>query len=124
MYCDMILLRGISMSKNQNFIKCPNCGEEINIESLIQAGAKDEIEKKLALQQAEFNEQIKVLKAQNSSLAQKYEEEKFKEIEEAIKAEKKKQAKAEEDLCKKITEENAEANEILQKELEEKKPLN
>ena len=120
MYCDMILLRGISMSKNQNFIKCPNCGEEINIESLIQAGAKDEIEKKLALQQAEFNEQIKVLKAQNSSLAQKYEEEKFKEIEEAIKAEKKKQAKAEEDLRKKITEENAEANELLQKELEEK----
>ena len=120
MYCDTILSRGISMAKEQNFIKCPNCGEEINIESLIQAGAKDEIEKKLALQQAEFNEQIKALKAQNPSLAQKYEEEKLKEINEAIMAEKKKQAKAEEDLRKKITEENAEANELLQKELEEK----
>ena len=102
----------------KNTIKCPNCGEEINIESLIQAGAKDELDKQLALQQAEFNKKLNELKAQNSSLAEKFELEKAKEIEDVIKLEKKKQAQKEEELRKKIEEEHKEANEELQKELE------
>lgn len=108
------------MSKNSNFIKCPKCGEEINIESLIQAGAKDELDKKLALAQAEFNEKIHQLEKSNSLLKEKYEQEKAQEIEQALKDAKKKQLKAEEDLRKKIEEEQKEANEILEKELQEK----
>ena len=65
----------MKMTKN-NTIKCPNCGEEINIESLIQAGAKDELDKQLALQQTEFNKKYNELKAQNSALSEKYEQEK------------------------------------------------
>lgn len=105
---------------NKNTIKCPNCGEEINIESLIQAGAKDELDKQLTLQQAEFNKKINELKAQNSALAEKYELEKANEIDKAIKEEKKKQAKKEEELRKKIEEEQKEANNVLEKELQEK----
>ena len=105
---------------NKNTIKCPNCGEEINIESLIQAGAKDELDKQLTLQQAEFNKKINELKAQNSALAEKYELEKTNEIDKAIKEEKKKQAKKEEELRKKIEEEQKEANNVLEKELQEK----
>lgn len=105
---------------NSNTIKCPNCGEEINIESLIQAGAKDELDKQLALQQAEFNKKINELKAQNSSLKEKFEQEMNLEIEQALKEAKKKQLKAEEELRKKIEEEQKEANEVLEKELQQK----
>lgn len=108
------------MSKNSNFIKCPKCGEEINIESLIQAGAKDELDKQLALAQAEFKEKLHELEKQNSSLKEKFEEEKALEIAQALKDAKKKQLQAEEELRKKIKEENQEANEILEKELQEK----
>lgn len=108
------------MAKLNNTIKCPNCGEEINIESLIQAGAKDELDKQLAIQQAEYNKIINELKNKNSSLSEKFEQEKIKEIEEAIKTEKKKQAQKEEELRKKIEQEHQEANEELQKELAQK----
>lgn len=97
------------MSERNNFIKCPKCGEEINIETLIQAGAKDELNKQLALQQAEFNKRL-----------EKYEEEKNQEIEKALNNAKEKQKKAEEILRKKIEEEQKEANELLQNELNEK----
>lgn len=103
-----------------NTIKCPNCGEEINIESLIMAGAKDELDKQLALQQAEFNKKINELKAQNISLNEKFEQQMAQEIENALKEAKKKQIKAEEELRKKIEEEQKEANEVLEKELHDK----
>ena len=105
---------------DKNTIKCPNCGEKINIESLIQAGAKDELDKQLALAKAEYNEKLHELEKQNSSLKEKFEEEKIFEIEQALKEAKKKQLKAEEELRRKIEEENQEANEILEKELQEK----
>ena len=93
----------MKMTKN-NTIKCPNCGEEINIESLIQAGAKDELDKQLALQQTEFNKKYNELKAQNSALSEKYEQEKAQEIEKVLNEFKKKQTKAVEELRKKIEE--------------------
>ena len=68
------------MTNYNNTVKCPNCGQEINIESLIQAGAKDELNKQLAIQKAEFNEKLKELEKQNLSLKEKFEEEKNKEI--------------------------------------------
>ncbi len=108
------------MTNYNNTVKCPNCGQEINIESLIQAGAKDELNKQLAIQKAEFNEKLKELEKQNLSLKEKFEEEKNKEIEQALNDAKKKQLKAEEDLRQKIKEENQEANELLQKELNQK----
>lgn len=113
------MLGVMKMTKN-NTIKCPNCGEEINIESLIQAGAKDELDKQLALQQTEFNKKYNELKAQNSALSEKYEQEKAQEIEKVLNEFKKKQTKAVEELRKKIEEEHEEANEALQKELDEK----
>ena len=108
------------MTNYNNTVKCPNCGQEINIESLIQAGAKDELNKQLAIQKAEFNEKLKELEKQNLSLKEKFEEEKNKEIEQALNDAKKKQLKAEEDLRQKIKEENQEAYELLQKELNQK----
>ena len=40
-----------------NKIKCPKCGEEIDIENLIQAEAKDTLDKLRALHKAEFEKQ-------------------------------------------------------------------
>lgn len=85
-----------------NKITCPNCGEEIDIENLIQAGAKDALDKQLA--------------AQKSALEKAKEE----EIEAILKEQKIKQQEKEIELRKKILEEQDEANQALQKELAEK----
>lgn len=85
-----------------NKITCPKCGEEIDIENLIQAGAKDALNKQLAIQKEEFEN----LKAQ--------------EIENILKEEKAKQAAREKEIKDKILKEQEEANRELEKELEEK----
>lgn len=85
-----------------NKITCPNCGKEIDIENLIQAGAKDALDKQLAAQKLAF------------------EKAKEEEIEAILKAQKQKQQAKEDELRKKILSEQEEANKELQKELEEK----
>ena len=42
-----------------NKIKCPKCGEEIDIENLIQAGAKAALDKELEVQKEQFEKQLK-----------------------------------------------------------------
>ncbi|MBR1424359.1 DUF2130 domain-containing protein [bacterium] len=81
-----------------NKITCPKCGEEIDIENLIQAGAKDALDKQLALQRSEFD----------------------KKLEQALQEQKAKQLEREQDLKKKILSEQEEANKELERELQEK----
>ncbi len=81
-----------------NKITCPNCGQQIDIENLIQAGAKDALDKQLALQRSEFD----------------------KELEQKLSEQKQKQRDREEELRKKILSEQEEANRELEKELREK----
>ena len=61
-----------------NKIKCPKCGEEIDIENLIQAEAKDTLDKKLAQQKAELDKQLEEYKKQTESLKSQLEKEKEK----------------------------------------------
>ncbi len=103
-----------------NKITCPNCGEKIDIENLIQAGAKDATEKQLAAQKAEFEKKLEKLKNEKNSLKEQLEEDKEKEFERLQKEWKKKQQAREEELKAKILEENEEANKELEKELKEK----
>ena len=85
-----------------NKITCPNCGHEIDIENLIQAGAKDALDKQLAIQKAAF------------------EKAKEEEIQSILKEQKQKQQEKEEELRKKILSEQEEAKSELEKELKEK----
>ena len=48
-----------------NNITCPNCGHQIDIENLIQAGTKDAL-----------NKEIEKMKAQQIALQEKFEKEK------------------------------------------------
>jgi len=64
-----------------NKIKCPKCGEEINIENLIQAEAKDALQKELALQKKEFESQIKLKENEIRKNVQKEQEEAYKVLE-------------------------------------------
>lgn len=103
-----------------NKIMCPKCGEEIDIENLIQAGAKDALDKQLALQQMEFEKKLQKIKSETSSLKEKFEEDKEKEIENALKEQKKKFTQKEEELKKKILEEHEEEQKALEEELQAK----
>ncbi len=103
-----------------NKIKCPKCGEEIDIENLIQAEAKDALDKKLAQQKAQLDKQLEEYKKQTDSLKSQLEKEKEKAIEEAIKSQKQEFKAKEEELKKNIREEQKEAYQELEKELEEK----
>ena len=71
-----------------NKIKCPKCGEEIDIENLIQAEAKDTLNKKLAQQKAELDKQLEEYKKQTESLKSQLEKEKEKAIDDALKSQK------------------------------------
>ena len=103
-----------------NKIKCPKCGEEIDIENLIQAEAKDALDKKLAQQKAQLDKQLEEYKKQTDSLKSQLEKEKEKAIEEAIRSQKQEFKAKEEELKKNIREEQKEAYQELEKELEEK----
>ena len=103
-----------------NKIKCPKCGEEIDIENLIQAEAKDTLDKKLAQQKAELDKQLEEYKKQTESLKSKLEKEKEKAIDDALKSQKQEFKAKEEELKKNIREEQKEAYQELEKELEEK----
>lgn len=103
-----------------NKIKCPNCGQEIDIENLIQAGTKDALDRELALQKAEFDKEIKKYQKEAGSLKEQFEKDKEKAVEEAIKNQKKEFKAKEEELKKNILEEQEEAYLSLEKELKEK----
>lgn len=103
-----------------NKIKCPKCGEEIDIENLIQAEAKDTLNKKLAQQKAELDKQLEEYKKQTESLKSQLEKEKEKAIDDALKSQKQEFKAKEEELKKNIREEQKEAYQELEKELEEK----
>lgn len=103
-----------------NKIKCPKCSEEIDIENLIQAEAKDTLDKKLAQQKAELDKQLEEYKKQTESLKSQLEKEKEKAIDDALKSQKQEFKAKEEELKKNIREEQKEAYQELEKELEEK----
>ena len=103
-----------------NKIKCPKCGEEIDIENLIQAEAKDTLDKKLAQQKAELDKQLEEYKKQTETLKSQLEKEKEKAIDDALKSQKQEFKAKEEELKKNIREEQKEAYQELEKELEEK----
>lgn len=103
-----------------NKIKCPRCGEEIDIENLIQAEAKDTLDKKLAQQKAELDKQLEEYKKQTETLKSQLEKEKEKAIDDALKSQKQEFKAKEEELKKNIREEQKEAYQELEKELEEK----
>lgn len=103
-----------------NKIKCPKCGEEIDIENLILTGSKEVVDKELAIQKSEYEKEIKKYKADYQKLQDKYEEEKEKVIEEIINDKKKEFKQKEEKLRKDILAEQEEAYKTLEKELEEK----
>ena len=103
-----------------NKIKCPKCGEEIDIENLIQAEAKDTLDKKLAQQKAELDKQLEEYKKQTESLKSQLEKEKEKAIDDSLKSQKQEFKAKEEELKKNIREEQKEAYQELEKELEEK----
>lgn len=103
-----------------NKIKCPRCGEEIDIENLIQAEAKDTLDKKLAQQKAELDKQLEEYKKQTESLKSQLEKEKEKAIDDALKSQKQEFKAKEEEIKKNIREEQKEAYQELEKELEEK----
>ena len=92
-----------------NNITCPNCGHQIDIENLIQAGTKDAV-----------NKELEKMKAQQAVLQEKFEKEKQEEIESILKEQKQKAQKKEEDMRKKILEEAEDAYKELEKELKEK----
>lgn len=103
-----------------NKIKCPKCGEEIDIENLILTGSKEVVDKELAIQKSEYEKEIKKYKVDYQKLQDKYEEEKEKAIEEIINDKKKEFKQKEEKLRKDILAEQEEAYKTLEKELEEK----
>lgn len=83
-----------------NKIKCPKCGEEIDIENLIQAEAKDALDKKLAQQKAELDKQLEQYKKDTEEIKKQLEKDKERAIEEAIKSQKQ-EFKAKENEIKK-----------------------
>ena len=103
-----------------NKIKCPKCGEEIDIENLILTGSKEVVDKELAIQKSEYEKEIKKYKADYQKLQEKEKEEKEKAIEEIINDKKKEFKQKEEKLRKDILAEQEEAYKTLEKELEEK----
>ena len=103
-----------------NKIKCPKCGEEIDIENLILTGSKEVVDKELAQQKSEFEKELKKYKSDYKKLQDKYEEEKEKAIEELLNNQKKEQKLREEKLKKDAIAEQEEAYKTLEKELQEK----
>ncbi|MBR6162277.1 DUF2130 domain-containing protein [bacterium] len=100
-----------------NLIKCPNCGQEIDIESLISESTKDEIEKQLLAQKKQFEKELEKFKADSDALKEKLEKEREVAVQEALKNQKQ---EIERKVKEKALEEQKEAFEELEKELKEK----
>jgi len=103
-----------------NQIKCPKCGEIIDIENLIQAGAKEAVNKQLEAQKDEYEKTLASLKKEADKLRQEAEKDKENAIEEALKLQKKEFKSKEEKIKQSILDEQKEAYEELEKELAEK----
>lgn len=103
-----------------NKIKCPKCGEEIDIENLIQAGAKDALDKQLALQKAEYDKELSKYKKESDTLKEQLEKEKEKAVQDALQNQKKEFKTREDEIKKLVREEQEEAYQTLEKELKEK----
>lgn len=100
-----------------NLIKCPNCGEEIDIESLISESTKDEVEKQLLAQKKEFEKELEKVKAESNALKDKFEKDQELAVKEALKNQK---LELENKIKKETLEEQQSAFEELEKELKEK----
>lgn len=103
-----------------NKIKCPKCGEEIDIEDLILSGSKEVVNKELAQQKTEFEKELKKYQSDIQKLKSKFEEDKEKEIEQILENQKKELKLREEKLKKDILAEQEDAYQSLEKELKEK----
>ncbi len=110
--------------KNENQIKCPNCGESIDVQNILAHQLEDEIKQKYQSQIAEdkkkYEAEQEKLKQEKLAFekAKKKENELFQErLEYQLKEEKK---VIEEKLKSKLKEEQSEQFEALQKELNEK----
>lgn len=110
--------------KNQNQIKCPNCGTSIDVQDILAHQLEDEIKQKY---QSQIAEEKKKYEAEQENLKQEkldFEKAKKKENElfqERLESQLKEEKKAiEEKLKSKLKEEQSEQFEALQKELNEK----
>lgn len=130
-------------------IQCPECGCEIDIENLIQAGAKEALNKELRAQKSEYEKEIKKLQKENQSakdnldkaleeqkskfdkqyeklkeetakLEEKSKQEKEKAVEDALKFQKQEFKSEREKIKNAVLEEQKEAMETLEKELNAK----
>ena len=95
-------------------IKCPKCGEIIDIENLIQAGAKEAVNKQLEAQKDEYEKTLASLKKEADKLRQEAEKDKENAIEEALKLQKKEFKSKEEKIKQSILDEQKEAYEELE----------
>ncbi len=103
-----------------NSIKCPRCGEEINIENLIQAGAKETVDKEVSAIKEQYEQVLAQAKHDTELLKVKSAQEKEKAIEEALNLQKQEFKAKEEKIKNAALEEQKEAYEELEKELQEK----
>lgn len=103
-----------------NLIKCPKCGEEIDIENLIKAGAKEALNKELDAQKSEYEKKLKKIEEDAAIAKKQNEQEKEKAIEEALKQQKEEFKLKENKLKKSLLDDQKEAMEEMQKELDEK----
>ena len=96
-----------------NLIKCPKCGEEINIENIIQANAKAELDKQMNILKEQYEQELALAKKSANELKEK-------EIEAALISQKQEFKQKEEKIKKAALAEQQEAYEELEKELQEK----
>jgi len=101
-------------------IKCPKCGEEIDIENLIQAGAKEALDKELNAQKKEYEKAIEKIKKEVQTSKEQAEKELENAVDSALKKQKEDFKKQEEKIRKEALEEQREAYNELNKELKEK----
>ena len=103
-----------------NSIKCPRCGEEINIENLIKAGTQAEVDKEVSAIKKQYEQILAQAKQDAELLKLKSEQEKEKAIEDALNIQKQEFKAKEEKIKKSVLDEQKEAYEELEKELQEK----
>ena len=112
----------------QTTITCPNCGTEIDIsESLyakMEKQARAKLQKEVAEHRAKYKEAMDALKAKEEAIAEqerRFEKELAKATEERVEAQlKAERRRLEEELRAKLTEEQKDRIELLNRELEEK----
>ena len=103
-----------------NKIKCPKCGEEIDIEDIILSGSKEVVDKELAEQKSEFEKELKKYQSDIKKLQEKFEAEKNSEIEQLLENQKKELKLREEKIKKDILSQQEDAYNEMEKELQEK----